>query len=84
MIEERQRRPRHKTRPTPRAEMLAAGARFRHVREREKVTLRKLSFYLRCNMNLIRWHEAGSTMMRLDRMMDAAKVFGVDVKELIP
>ena len=64
-------------------ENAALGARFREVRTRQKVYLKPLAKALGCSINTIRWMEAGDRMMRLDMLVQAAKVMGVDPSELV-
>lgn len=72
------------TKPTATSpENAALGARFKEVRRRQKVWLRPLAEALGCSINTIRWHEAGDRMMRLDEVVKAAGVMGVEPAELL-
>jgi transcriptional regulator with XRE-family HTH domain len=64
-------------------ENAALGARFKAVRRQQKVWLRPLAEAMGCSVNTIRWHEAGDRMMRLDEVMKAASIMGVDPAELV-
>ena len=64
-------------------ENAALGARFKAVRRQHKVWLKPLAEALGCSLNTIRWHEAGARMMRLDDIVKAAGVMGVDPAELV-
>lgn len=71
------------TRPEARGQVEAAlGARFRKVRKTQKVTLLDLAQRLGCSVNTVRWHEAGARMMRVDDIVRAAEIIGVDPAEL--
>ena len=65
-------------------ENAALGSRFREVRRRQKVYLRPLADALGCSLNTVRWHEAGARMLRLDQVVQAAGIMGVDAAELLP
>ena len=65
-------------------ENAALGSRFRDVRRRQKVYLRPLAEALGCSLNTVRWHEAGARMLRLDQVVQAASIMGVDAAELLP
>lgn len=74
-----------RTVPVPSSpENAALGARFREVRRAHKVYLRPLAEAMGCSLNKIRWHEAGHRMLRLDEVVQAAKVIGVAPAELLP
>ena len=64
-------------------ENAALGACFKSVRRRQKVWLRPLAEAMGCSVNTIRWHEAGDRMMRLDEVIKAASIMGVDASELM-
>jgi transcriptional regulator with XRE-family HTH domain len=73
------------TKPTATSpENAALGARFKEVRRRQKVWLRPLAEQLGCSLNTIRWHEAGDRMLRLDQVVQAARIMGVQPSELLP
>lgn len=73
------------TTPSPKNAALAAlGANFREVREQKGVSLLRLARHLKCSVNTIRWHEAGDTMMRLDRIQAAAAFLNVSAETLMP
>ena len=65
-------------------DLAALGARFKEVRRAHKVYLRPLAQAMDCSVNYIRWHEAGARMMRVDQLVAAARVIGVDPAELLP
>jgi transcriptional regulator with XRE-family HTH domain len=65
-------------------ENAALGNRFREVRRRQKVGLLALSKALGCSLNTVRWHEAGARMLRLDHVVQAAGIMGVQPAELLP
>ena len=59
------------------------GAHFRMIRKQRKVSLIALAEGLNCSINTIRWHEAGSRMLRLDDVVRAAELLGVSHEKIL-
>lgn len=51
---------------------------------RPKVSLAQLAAHLKCSINTIRWHEAGTRLMRLDDVVRAAAFMDVPHADLLP
>lgn len=64
-------------------ETRALGRRFRAAREASQVTLRSLADRMGRSFYIIRRHEAGHTMMRIDDLIKAAKILGVEPCDLL-
>lgn len=59
------------------------GQRFRDAREARGISLRDLADGMKVAVYLIRRHEAGALMLRLDKLHDAAACLGVEIEELV-
>lgn len=59
------------------------GQRFRRIREEKGISLRVLAAGIRVALFLIRRHEAGSIMLRTDKLIEAANFMGVPASTLI-
>jgi transcriptional regulator with XRE-family HTH domain len=59
------------------------GKLFREVRERRRVSLLATAAGIDRTINVVRWHEAGARMLRIDELLKAARLFGVPVVTLI-
>lgn len=54
------------------------GAAFRQARNAASKTLLETAEALGVSVNTIRWHEAGASIMKPDKLMTAANLFGAD------
>jgi transcriptional regulator with XRE-family HTH domain len=61
----------------------AMGEAFRLARKRAGFGLREASEQLGVSINTIRWHEAGSHMMRADTVRKAAMLFDCSADALM-
>jgi transcriptional regulator with XRE-family HTH domain len=59
------------------------GDRFREVRTSRGVLLREVAKGLDVSINTVRWHEGGARMLRVDQLVRAAKIIGVDPSDLL-
>lgn len=70
--------------PEPKGEgQVAVGQLFRAMRKKKKVGLSKMASELGVSINTLRWHENGSRPMRVDMLIEAARVLGCTTTELI-
>lgn len=60
------------------------GEAFRVARERKRVSLLNLSREIDCSVNMLRWHEAGARMLRVDLVYAAARALDADLRTLLP
>lgn len=59
------------------------GRKFREMRERRGISLRDLAQRMNVALYIIRRHEAGAVMMRVDKLLEAARIFRVRPSQLI-
>lgn len=72
------------TRPKARnPQLLAIGTRLRIEREAQGISLNDLCVAIGCAINTVRWHEAGSRMMRADQIVRCATVLRLDAPALM-
>lgn len=72
------------TKPKPKnAFAKSLGARLRVEREAQGITLGDLASALGVAINTVRWHEAGSRLMRADELAAAAKWLRLDPPSLL-
>jgi transcriptional regulator with XRE-family HTH domain len=72
------------TTPIPKGELQARlGERFRTVRRSRGIWLRDMAAKLRCSVNTVRWHESGARMLRVDTIVEAAKLLDVNPSVLL-
>lgn len=61
----------------------ALGKKFRVLREAKKISLRDMAKKMGRSLNVVRFHEAGALLLRLDALITAAAVLNVDASRLI-
>lgn len=72
------------TKPVPKGELEAElGRRFRLARERAEVRLTDVASHLGCSINTVRWHEAGTRLLRVDDVVRFARLIGCDPSDLV-
>lgn len=59
------------------------GTVFRAYRKRRKITLREMSSLMDLSINTIRLHEAGTRLLRLPEIWNAAAILRVKPKALL-